>query len=288
MILVTGAAGKTGRAVLKALAHFHIDARALARNQEEAGVLEKGEAKEIFIGNLRDDKAMLEATRQVEMVYLICPNVVPDELEIGKRLLAAAKRNGVRRVVYHSVLHPQVEAMPHHWQKMRVEEAIFQAGIDFTILQPCAYMQNILAGWDFIVQYGIYSIPYSTSARISIVDLEDVGMAAGLVIKNSGHENAIYELAGPEPLTQDEVAGILGKELNRDVRAVSQNRGDWSKRAKGGKMNDYARQTLLKMFEYYDQFGLIGNPRTLETILCRPATTFTDFVRREMKARTNL
>ena len=62
--------------------------------------------------------------------------------------IRAAQSAGVERFVYHSVLHPQVEIMAHHWQKMRVEEQLFESGLSFTILQPAAYMQNVLAGWD--------------------------------------------------------------------------------------------------------------------------------------------
>ena len=278
MILVTGAAGKTGRSVLKALAHFGVETRTLARNAEEAATIEKDLATEIVIGDLRDGLAMFTATQGVEQVYMICPNVVPDELEIVKRILTAAKQNGVRRIVYHSVLHPQVEAMPHHWQKMRVEEALFASGIDFTILQPCAYMQNILAGWNDIVQNGVYWVPYATSARISMVDLENIGEAAAIVLTETGHEYASYELAGPEALSQEEAATILGRELGREVAAVATDRAVWSEQAKAKNMDEYARTTLLKMFEYYENYDLVGNPRVLESLLGRPATRFSEFI----------
>jgi NAD(P)H dehydrogenase (quinone) len=288
MILITGAAGKTGRAVIKALAQFNFKARILAKDEKEAALLRNDSPNEVFIGDLRDETAMLEATRQIDMIYLICPNVFPDELEIGKRLLAAAQKNRVSRIVYHSVLHPHVEAMPHHWQKMRLEEAIFQAGIDFTILQPCAYMQNILAGWEAIVKDGIFSIPYNTSARISMVDLDDIGMAAAVVMSQSGHENAIYELAGPEPLSQDDTAVILGKELKRKVKAITQDRNEWEVCSRASGMNDYACQTLLRMFEYYEKFGLVGNSRMLEILLGRPTTRFAEFVKRQIQGRANI
>ncbi len=61
-------------------------------------------------------------------------------------------RSGVTRFVYHSVLHPQIEAMPHHWQKMRTEEMLFAAGFELTVLQPTAYMQNILGAWRGVVR----------------------------------------------------------------------------------------------------------------------------------------
>ena len=68
--------------------------------------------------------------------------------------------------VYHSVLHPQTEKMNHHWQKMRVEEMIFESGLPFTILQPAPYMQNLLAGWKSIVEDGVLRVPYSVDSEI--------------------------------------------------------------------------------------------------------------------------
>ncbi len=73
----------------------------------------------------------------------------------------------MRRFVYHSVLHPQIEAMPHHWAKMRVEEMLFAAGFDLTILQPTAYMQNILGAWRGIVEDGVFRVPYPVETRLS-------------------------------------------------------------------------------------------------------------------------
>jgi hypothetical protein len=72
----------------------------------------------------------------VQAIYHICPNVSRDEVAYARAVAAAARTHGVKRFVYHSVLHPQIEAMPHHWQKMRVEEMLFVAGFDLTVLQP--------------------------------------------------------------------------------------------------------------------------------------------------------
>ena len=62
-------------------------------------------------------------------VYHVCPNVSPDEIAIGRVSIAAARSAGVEHFVYHSVLHPQTEAMPHHWLKLRVEEALITSGL---------------------------------------------------------------------------------------------------------------------------------------------------------------
>jgi uncharacterized protein YbjT (DUF2867 family) len=170
--------------------------------------------------------------------------------------------------------------MPHHWHKLRVEERLLGSGLTYTILQPAAYMQNVLAYWSQIMEQGVYPVPYAAEARLSMVDLEDVAEVAALVLTGPGHNGAIYELAGPEALSQVEIAAILSQQLGRRVQAQTVPLDDWERKARASGMNDYAVETLLRMFRYYDGFGLCGNPNSLNWLLRRPATTFATFVAR--------
>jgi uncharacterized protein YbjT (DUF2867 family) len=204
----------------------------------------------------------------------------PEEVEIGKLVVGAARESGLEHFVYHSVLHPQTEKMKHHWQKMHVEEMIFESGLPFTILQPAPYMQNLLAGWKSILEKGVLRVPYSVRSEFSFVDLEDVAEAAKTVLTEPGHENVIYELAGTIPMSHLEVAEIFERVLKREVRAMKEGLGDWRLRAKG--MSEYAIENLVKMFEYYDQWGLVGNPNVLTWILKREPTTLEMFLDRTL------
>ena len=125
MILVTGAAGKTGKAVVRAVAAKGARVRALVRNPDHAAALLALGAAEVSFGSFEDARALVQAAAGAQAIYHICPNVSRDELAYARAVVAAAGTHGVRRFVYHSVLHPQIEAMPHHWQKMRVEEMLF-------------------------------------------------------------------------------------------------------------------------------------------------------------------
>jgi uncharacterized protein YbjT (DUF2867 family) len=168
--------------------------------------------------------------------------------------------------------------MPHHWQKMRVEEMIFASGIDFTIIQPCAYMQNVLGGWKQIKENGIYSVPYSTSTRISVVDLRDIGEAAACVLTLPDHRNAIYECCGPQPLSQIEVAEIIGTCIGCPVEAAEEDLASWQRNAQKIGLSKYAIDTLTSMFRYYDKYGFTGNSGVLEHILRRKPGNFHDFI----------
>ncbi|MBA4384223.1 MAG: hypothetical protein C0410_05775 [Anaerolinea sp.] len=279
MILLTGAAGKTGTTILKHLAIKGAAVRCLVRNEKQADKVISLGCSEAMIGDLTDHAAIAKAIFGIDRIYYIAPNVSPDELSIGKDLIQVARQQQVSHFVYHSVLHPQIEVMPHHWQKMRMEETLFTSGLEYTILQPCAYMQNILGGWQKILT-GYFSVPYHVDTPISIVDLEDIAKVATKILTETGHERAIYELAGPEPLTQKEVANQISLSINKPVQAVEQIRTEWENTAKASGMDGSQIKILIKMFEYYDKFGFVGNSSILEFLLGEKPTTFTQFLAR--------
>jgi NAD(P)H dehydrogenase (quinone) len=278
MILITGAAGKTGRAVIEALAERGVGTRALTRNPEHAGSLKALGATEVSIGGFEDPRALAQAAAGARAVYHICPNLSRDEVTYARAVAAAALTQGVTRFVYHSVLHPQIEAMPHHFAKMRAEEMLFAAGLDLTVLQPTAYMQNILGAWPGIVGDGVFRVPYPVEARLSLADLRDVAEAAALVLTQNGHSGATYELAGTLPLSQTEVAAMIGAALGRGVRAEAETVAAWEARARAAGMGEHQRVTLAAMFRYYAEHGLVGNSNTLRWLLGRAPNDLTRFL----------
>jgi NAD(P)H dehydrogenase (quinone) len=287
MILVTGAAGKTGRAVITALVTKGQTVRALVHHDEQIQLVKSLGAKEAIAGDMRNESSLRRAAQGVRAVYHICPNVNPDEVGIGKQAIDAAQSAEVEQFAFHSVMHPQTEAMTHHWNKLRVEEALFESGLAYTILQPASYMQNVLGGWQAIVERGVYEVPYSVEARMSLVDLEDVAQAAAIVLTEPGHVGATYELAGPEVLTQRQVAEILSKHLKRPVRAEQVSIEAWTRQAQASGMGSYQIERLVKMFLYYDRHGFWGNPRALSHLLGRTPSKFEAFVEGVVRQMTN-
>ena len=290
MILITGAAGKTGKAVLRALADKGMPARAAVFRVEQVQQVEAQGAKEVVVGDLHDAAFIRRAMQGVKGVYHIPPNIHPDEIAMGRDLIAAARELGIEHFVYHSVLHPQVEEMPHHWKKMRVEELLFKSGLAYTILQPAVYMQNLLGNWAKIIDSGRYTVPYAVESRLSLVDLEDVAEAAAIVLSGVSpaggqpqHNGATYELAGTAGASQSEIAEILSLYLGRPVVAECIPLDRWEREARASLLGDEQVQTLLRMFAYYEKYGFWGNPQVLSWLLNRPATSLDAFVQRTVE-----
>ncbi len=287
MILITGAAGKTGQAVMRALRKRKTPIRALVHSDHKIQPVQSFGAQDVVVGDMGSQKSMHQAFQDVEAVYHICPNVSPDEIKIGRIVIQAAQSAGVEHIVYHSVFHSQIESMPHHWQKMRVEERLFKSGLAYTILQPAPYMQNILAYWPDIVKKGRYQMPFSKNTRLGTVDLEDVAEAAAIVLTESGHKGAIYELCGAENLSQSEIAQILGQTFGHSIKFERLPLEAWEANARSQGLGDYQVNALISMFRYYEQFGYFGNSRVLACLLDRAPTSYAAFVERTISSYAN-
>jgi len=283
MILVTGASGKTGRAVVRALAGRSEPVRALVHGPDQAPRLLALGAQETLTGDLLDRATMERAVDGVRAIYHIAPNVSPDEIPMGQTVIVAARAAGVEHLVFHSVLHPHIEAMPHHWQKARVEELLFACGLPFTILQPTAYMQNLSGTWEAIVTEGRYPVPYSADTLLSLVDLEDVAQAAAQVLTEAGHIGATIEAVGTPGMSPRQIAEALSAGLERPVAVEVVPLEAWKEKAQASGMGEYQISALAKMFGYYNDHGLTGNPQALTRVLGRPPTSFGDFVRRVIR-----
>jgi uncharacterized protein YbjT (DUF2867 family) len=284
MILVTGAAGKTGIAVLKALIRRGVAARGYVHRQALiADVRALGAATSV--GALDDTDALRRAAEGATAIYHIAPNVSPSEVAFGMAIAQTALSAAVPRLVFHSVMLPRIEAMPHHWYKAKVEALLFDSGLAVTVLQPTAYMQNLLANWDDIRSHGVFRVPYSADVRIGLVDLDDVAEVAAMTLIDDKHIGATYELVGTPAFTQSEVAAMLTEALGRPVRVEVESIEQWDDRTRAGGLGGYQRETLIKMFRYYGEHGFAGNPSTLRSLLGREPTSLPEFLRREVAHR---
>ncbi len=278
MLLVTGASGKTGKSVIASLARNGIAVRAMVHKKEYFDELHALGCMEVVVGDFLEPASVAKAMVGTTKIYHICPNMHPQEEKIGCIMINAAQEQRVEQFVYHSVLHPQVQAMPHHWQKLLVEEQLLMSALPFTILQPAAYMQNVLGYWSKMMEDGVYSIPYSIDSLSSMIDLADLSRVVLKVISEPGHLHAIYELCNPTPLSARQIATIVSQKTGKQINAIAQDRYGWEKTMIERQMPAYAREALMKMFEYYEKYDFIGNGHPLNWLLEREATSFEQFI----------
>ena len=211
----------------------------------------------------------------------MAPNLHPDEPAYVAVVLDAARSAGVRRVVYHSVVAPYVPDLPHHLGKARSEDLVRRSGLGWTLLQPCAYVQNLVpgllaAGPDGAPEPAV-RVPYDPDRLFGLVDLVDVAAAAAVVLVDDGHVGATYELGGPRLVSARDVAVAAARVLGREVPVqrlpleTSANAGD-----------PRERDWLRAMFAYYDRHGLPAASLPLRVLLGRDAHDLPATLTREL------
>ena len=268
MIVVTAAGGLTGSAVVRALWSRGERVRALVGRSQPRPELTALSA-DVAAVDLTDPASVEPLLAGADALYLIWPNFDPAETAGAVALLAAARRAGVGRVVYHSVLRPQIRSMPHHAAKDRVEEALDASGLAWRVLQPCAYADNLDGQLADVAVTGTFRSPWGLTQAQSLVDLRDVADAAAVLLTEDGLDGGTFEAVGPEPLTASRLAELMAERLGRAVRAedvVPQ----------GDAPNSYAGRCLRSMFDHYRAHGFAGSPRVLTALLGRAPRTFAE------------
>ncbi len=267
MIVVTGAGGMTGSAVVRALRHRGRAVRALVGSARPRPEL-AGRGAQVVVADLEDPSGVEPLLTGAEALYLIWPNFDPGEAAGASALFTAARRAGVGRVVYHSVLRPQARAMPHHAAKDRAEEVLDRSGLAWRVLQPCAYSANLDAQFRAAAETGVLRSPWGLEQAQSLADLRDVADAAAVLLADDGLDGGTFEVVGPEPLTAPRIAALFGDRLGREVAAV-----DVAPDGPVPPVGDYAARCRRLMFDHYRAHGFTGSPRVLESLLGRPART---------------
>jgi uncharacterized protein YbjT (DUF2867 family) len=270
VIVVTAAGGATGAAVVRALWSRGERVRALVGSSQPRPELTALSA-DVVATDLTDPAAVEPLLAGADALYLIWPNFDPGETAGAVALLGAARRAGVARVVYHSVLRPQARSMPHHAAKDRVEEALDASGLTWRVLQPCAYADNLHGQFADVSATGTFRSPWGLAQAQSLVDLRDVADAAAVLLTADGLDGGTFEAVGPEPLTAPRIAELLGEWLGRDVCAVDAEPG-------GPVPVDYAARCSRLMFDHYRAHGFTGSARVLEGLLGRPPRTFAEYL----------
>lgn len=219
-ILVTGATGTVGSEVVRALATEDVNVRAGVHS------LIKGDRFKSFPNvalvqlEFNNPESIKVAFTGVTKVFLITP-FSADQVEIAKTLVDAAQQAGVNHIVRLSA--SGADAQPGiqlgRWHR-QIEEYIEQSGIPFTILRPTSFMQNFCnySGQTIQNEDKIY-LPLG-SGKVSYIDVRDIAATAKVILTQSGHENKVYELTGPQAISVGEVAQALTQACDRVIAYV--------------------------------------------------------------------
>ncbi len=223
-ILITGATGKQGGAVIRALAGKGFRLRAMTRKTDSAAALALAAAGvELVRGDL-DDPASLKAALAGAWGTLAVQNTwdagVEKEEEQGKRFATIAREAGVQHFVYQSVgsAHRKT-GIPHFDNKSRIEDTVRSLGFpSHVIVRPVFFMENLLTPW-FLNGDKLYAAMKPTTV-LQMIAVSDIGAYGARAFTDAATLNRReIDIAG-DAVTIPQAAAILTKALGRTIEFV--------------------------------------------------------------------
>ena len=220
-LLVTGATGTQGSAVVKSLLEAGWSVRGLTRNpngNQAQALAELG--AEMVAGDLSDRSSLDQALTDIYGVYSF-PNMtggLEAEVEQGKTMADAARAAGIEHFVQASVGGVERNSgVPHFESKWQIEEYVRSRGLPATFLRPVFFMENFFWKRDQILNGSYESMGMNPDKPLQIVAADDIGAMTAIIFDNPDQFiGQGVELAGDE-MTEPEMVAIMSRVIGRDI-----------------------------------------------------------------------
>jgi uncharacterized protein YbjT (DUF2867 family) len=277
MILVTGAGGTVGTAVLEELRKLGHKPRAAyhSRNKAEQA---KAAGYEAVVLDFAEPQTLQPALKGIEAVFLLGTGVI-GQADQETNVVKAAKTAGVKKLVKLSVLKAATEDYKFGKMHRAVEREVEASGLAWTFLRPNSFMQNFITYMgESIRSEGAFYEP-AADAKISHIDVRDIARVAALALSTTGHEGKAYELSGPTAFSYHEAAKTLSNVLGKEIQYIAVSDDDARASMVATGIPDIYADYLVDLNRLYRRGGGTVITSTIKDVTGREPIDFEQFAR---------
>jgi NAD(P)H dehydrogenase (quinone) len=280
MIAVTGATGQLGRLVIAALKTqtYPGEVVALARSPATA----QGPGVSARAADYSHPASLDAALEGIDTLLLVSSSEIGQRKAQHRNVIEAARRAGVGRLVYTSLLHADRSPISLAAEHVDTEEALKASGLAYTILRNGWYTENYtgsvagaLAGGAFIGSAG--------DGRISAATRADFADAAAAVLTGTGHEGRTYELAGDTSFSLAELAAEISRQTGRALPYVNLPEAEYAATLAGFGLPEFLAKGLAAWDVDASRGALFDEGRELSRLIGRPTTSLAEAVAAALK-----
>ncbi|WP_127131487.1 SDR family oxidoreductase [Georgenia sp. SYP-B2076] len=276
---ITGATGLFAPLVIDQLLERGVapgDVVAVARTPERAADL-AGRGIQVREGDYDKPETLDAALAGVDTLLLVSGSEVGRRVPQHTNVIEAAKRVGVSRILYTSVLRADTTALVLAPEHKATEEAILSSGLTSTLLRNGWYTENYTDQLATYLAQGVV-VHAAGEGRIAAATRADFAEAAAVALLEDGAESAVYELAGPA-FTYDDLASALTEVTGTSVVASAVFATELTEILTGAGLDAGLVGFLVTVDGDIARGDLDGDSAELERLLGRPVTSLTDAVR---------
>lgn len=276
---ITGATGQLGRLIIEKLKQrgSDIDLVALVRSPEKAADL--GIEARPF--DYTKPEALENGLKGIDHLMLISGSEVGQRKVQHENIINAAKNNGVKWIVYTSLLHADTSVLSLAPEHVETEKLLQSSGIPHTILRNGWYTENYTAAVPVAVKSGAF-IGSAGEGKISMATREDLAQAAAVVLTSEGHIGKTYELAGDKAHTLTELAEEISRQTGKNIPYKNLPEEEYAAiLAKNGVPEGFAK--VVAGFDTDASKGhLYDDSKELSKLIGRPTTSLSEAIKRAL------
>lgn len=223
-ILITGATGNIGKAIIASLLELKIKSEIVAGLRDvkkDKSVFEKSDSLEFQEFDFEKVNQFNSYLSGIDVLFLLRPPQISDTKKYFQPLIDEAVKVDICQIVFLSVQGADKNSIiPHH----KIEKMIVDAGVPYTFLRPAYFMQNFTTTLrrDILEKSEVF-LP-AGNAKFTIVDVKDIGIVGAKILQNpESHQHTAYDLTNNEKLTFGEMVEYINLVTGRNLKYRSPN-----------------------------------------------------------------
>lgn len=290
MIAVTAASGQLGRHVINALLKQGVAPTELIVAVRSPEKVDDMADRGIHVRQADYDRpeTLRSALKGVDKLLLISASELGKRVEQHRNVIEAAKAEGVKLLVYTSILHADSSPLGLADEHRETERLLKESGLPYVLLRNGWYTENYLSGLPTALQHGAL-IGSAGDGRISSAARKDYAEAAAIVLTSGDHSGQVYELAGDESYTLSELAEEISRQVGgqggQPIRYQDMPQADYHEVLLQAGLPEAIANMLSDSDAGVAQGGLFDDSRQLSALIGRPTTPLSVMV---MQAHNSL
>lgn len=277
---VTGATGQLGCLVVEKLKQKVAAENivALVRTPEKAADL--GVEARAF--DYSKPESLVASLKGIDKLLLISSNEIGQRLPQHLAVIEAAKKAGVKHLIYTSILHADTSTLGLAGEHLATEVALKASGLVYTILRNGWYTENYTGSAKGAVGAGAF-MGCAGEGNIASAARIDFAEAAAVVMAGDGHENKVYELAGDEAYTLTELAAEISLQTGKTIPYNNLTETKYADILKSFGLPEGLAHMLADSDTGASKGGLFDDSKQLSVLIGRPTTALAKVLANALK-----
>ena len=275
MILVTGASGNVGSALVAQLRAAGVRFRAAYHSPSKTQRAAADGIDAVTV-EMSDSDSVHAALSGVSKVFLLGA-MSPEQTANESNVVEAAVSAGVEHVVKQSLWRADEELTPIARLHRPVERLLETSPLSWTFLRANFYLQAFSTNWAGTIRTGNFFASPLIRGPIAFVDAEDIARVAFRALTEDGHAGKAYALTGPEALSYDAAAAVLSEVLGRSIAYRGMPNGEALSALTGAGMPAFHAEALVEVCNVYLDGGAEKVTSTVEAVTGQRPRSFREF-----------